>query len=41
MRFNSGITRRLNEAEKWLSGEEEIKVWKRSIPVWGLKNKKF
>lgn len=41
MRFNSGITRRLNEAGKWLSGEEEIKVWKRSIPVWGLKNKKF
>ena len=41
MRFNSGITGRLNEAEKWLSGEEEIKVWKRSILVWGLKSKKF
>lgn len=35
------ITERLNEAEKWISGEGEIKVWKRSIPVWGLRNKQL
>lgn len=35
------ITGRLNEAEKWISREEEIKVWKRSIPVWGLENKQL
>lgn len=35
------ITERLNEAEKWISRVEEIKVWERSIPVWGLKNKQL